>query len=106
MKLLAVMRPRDGVDAQRECAPHAESELRALWELYRGGTVREMYSPGSPGAVLVLEADSVHTARQALAQLPLVANEIMTLELIELHSFAAFQMLFRNSSQPPTEAIG
>ena len=100
------MRPRDGVDAHRKIAPHAESELRALWELYRGGTVREMYSPGSPGAVLVLEADSVDTAQQLLAQLPLVANEIMTFELIELHSFAAFQMLFRDSSQQLTEGIG
>ncbi len=100
------MRPRDGVDAHREIAPHAESELRALWELYRSGTVREMYSPGNPGAVLVLEADSVDTAQQLLAQLPLMANEIMTLELIELRSFAAFQMLFRDSLQRPTEGIG
>ncbi len=99
------MRPRDGVDAHRAIAPHAESELRALWELYRGGTVREMYSPGSPGAVLVLEADSVDAAQQVLAQLPLVANEIMTLELIGLQSFAAFQMLFRDSSQQLTEGI-
>ena len=100
------MRPRDGVDAQREIAPHAASELRALWELYRGGIVREMYSPGGPGAVLVLEAGSVGAAQQVLAGLPLMANEVMTLELIELHPFAAFQMLFRDASQPPTDGIG
>ena len=33
-----------------------------------------------------------------------MANEIMTLELIELHPFAAFQMLFRDSSQPRLKA--
>lgn len=106
MKLLAVMRPRGGVDGQREIARYAESELSALWDLYRGGVVREMYSPGGPGAVLVLEADSVDTAQQVLGQLPLLANEIMTLELTELHAFAAFQMLFRDSSPPATEGVG
>jgi hypothetical protein len=100
------MRPRDGIDAQRAIAPHAESELHALWDLYRDGTVREMYSPGSPGAVLLLEADSVDAAQGVLARLPLIANEIMALELIELHPFAAFQMLFRDSSQPPSEGTG
>jgi len=100
------MRPRDGVDAQGEIAPHAESELRALWELYRDGAVREMYSPGSPGAVLIVESDSVVTAQRVLAQLPLIANEIMTLELIELHPFAAFQVLFRHSAQPPSGGTG
>ena len=95
MKLLAIMRPRDGIDIQAEVARHAVSELGELWKLYRGGTVREMYSPGGPGAVLVLEADSVEAARDALSQLPLLAHEVMGLELIELRPFAALQMLFR-----------
>jgi hypothetical protein len=60
-----------------------------------GGTVRGMYSPGGPGAVLVLEADSARAAQGALSQLPLLTNEVMMLELIELRPFAAMQMLFR-----------
>jgi hypothetical protein len=95
VKLLAIMRPRDGIDVQREVAQHAASELGELWKLYRSGTLREMYSPGGPGAVLVLEADSVEAAQGALSQLPLLANEVMALELIELRPFAALQMLFR-----------
>ena len=95
MKLLAIMRPRDGVDVQREVARHAASELGELWKLYRGGTVREMYAPAGPGAVLVLEADSVEAAQEALSQLPLLVNEVMALELIELRPFTALQMLFR-----------
>jgi hypothetical protein len=91
------MRPHDGVDVQQEVARHAEAELRELWTLYRVGGVREMYSPGGPGAVLVLEADSVEAAKQAVSRLPLLANEIMTLELIELRPFTALQMLFRES---------
>ena len=98
MKLLAIMRPREDVDARREVAQHARAELRALWDLYRGGLVREMYSPGTPGAVLVLEAGSVQEAERALSELPLLAERIMSLELIELRPFGAIEMLFGDDS--------
>jgi len=100
LKLLAIMRPRDGVDVQQEIARHAAAELGELWTLYRVGGVREMYSPAGPGAVLVLEAESVEAAHQAVSRLPLLVNEIMTVELIELRPFTAFQMLFREPPEP------
>jgi hypothetical protein len=43
-----------------------------LWQLYRDGVVREMYSPGRPGAVLVLEATNTE-AESAVTGLPLAA---------------------------------
>ena len=99
MKLLAIMRPRDGVDVRAEVARHADTELRALWQLYRDGVVREMYSPAGPGAILVLEAGSVEAAEHELSTLPLVAEEVMSLEVVELRPFAALQMLFSDSPQ-------
>jgi hypothetical protein len=39
------MRPSDGLDVRVEVARHADAELRALWQLYRDGVVREMYCP-------------------------------------------------------------
>jgi len=89
------MRPREGINVQPEVARHAAAELGELWTLYRDGTVREMYAPEGPGAVLVLEADSPEAAQDALSVLPLLRNEVMTLELIELRPFVAMQMLFR-----------
>jgi hypothetical protein len=53
------MRPRDRVDVRADVARHADAEVRALWQLYRDGVVREMYSPAGPGAILVLEAESL-----------------------------------------------
>jgi hypothetical protein len=99
MKLLAIIRPRDGVDVRTGVARHAEAELEALWGLYREGFVREMYSPGGPGALLVIEASSVEEGHRVLSPLPLVANEIVAIELIELRPFSALQMLF--SAEPP-----
>jgi len=94
MKLLAVGRPADGVDAQAAIAAHARDELRALWSLYASGSVREMYSPARPGAVLVLEVASIDDARTALSELPLVANRIIEFELTELRPFTALGSLF------------
>jgi len=104
MKMLAVGRLRDGADAH-EIARYAREEMRALWQLYRGGVVREMYSPGRPGAVLVLEAASLQQAEAALADLPLVSAELIVFEFIELHPFGAFEVLFADG-QPLARPAG
>ena len=94
MKILAVLRPGDGGDVRAAIAARAQEELGVLWNQYREGLVREMYSPGGPGAVLIVEAGSRDSAQSALGELPLLTDNVMTLELIELHPFAAFEMLF------------
>ena len=98
MKLLAIMRPRPGTDIAESVARHAEAELRKAWELYRAGVVRELYAPAGPGAVLILEATSADEGREALSQLPLLANGIVELELIELRPFTALQTLFASAA--------
>jgi hypothetical protein len=97
VKLLAIGRPRPGIEARSAIAPHARAELRALWALYREGFVREAHSPGGPGAVLIIDARSVKTARETLDELPLVANEVVDFELIELRPFTAFEQLFSDA---------
>ncbi len=94
MKLLALVRPPEGVDVRDAVTSRAREELRALWEFYRDGLVREMYLPGGPGAVLVVEAESKLDAADRLRQLPLLAECVMELELIELEPFHVLEMLF------------
>jgi hypothetical protein len=101
VKVLAIMRPRDGVDVRPAVARHAAAELRALWDRYRQGLVREMYSPGGPGAVLVLETSSLDEAERELSQLPLLADSVMSLELIELRPFGAIEILFGDHYEQP-----
>jgi len=93
MRVLAIGRPRDGAGPD-DIARYAREEMRALWQLYRDGVVREMYSPGRPGAVLVLETVARQEAEAALACLPLVTGGLIGFELIELHPFSAFEVLF------------
>jgi hypothetical protein len=99
MNLLAIGRPPEGADV-REIGRHAREETRALWQLYHDGVVREMYSPGRPGAVLTLEAASAEDAEAALAGLPLAAAGLIVFELIELHPFSALEVLFADQSPP------
>lgn len=99
MKALAVGRPTNAEDARRAIAPFARAELEALWRLYASGTVREMYSPGGPGAVLVLDTESLDSAHEALAVLRLVANGIIRFELTLLLPFTAFATLFGETRQ-------
>ncbi len=94
MKLLAIGRPQPGVETRTAIARHAADELGMLWAFYRDGFVREVHSPGGPGAVLILEASSVEAAEERLAALPLVGNDIIEFELIELRPFTAFERLF------------
>jgi hypothetical protein len=99
MKLLAIGRPREGAEL-REIAGLARDEMRVLWQLYHDGVVREMYSPGRPGAVLVLETAARPEAEAALASLPLAAGGIIDFELIELRPFSAFEVLFADQPRP------
>jgi hypothetical protein len=99
MKLLAIMRPGERGDLGAAIAACAQKELGVLWTQYREGLVREIYSPGGPGAVLIVEAGSRDSAHSALGELPLLADKIMSVELIELHPFTAFEMLFSQESQ-------
>jgi hypothetical protein len=97
MRLLAILRSPDGIegrDLRDALMSHAKQEMLALWDLYRSGFIREMYSPGGPGAILVLEAESFDDATGRLGELPLIANQIMHLELMEMHPFTALQLLF------------
>jgi hypothetical protein len=99
VKLLAIGRPRDGADG-REIGRYARAEMAALWQLYRDGVVREMYSPGRPGAVLVLEAAGPQEAGAVVAGLPLAANGLIAFDVIELHPFSAFEVLFAGQQRP------
>jgi hypothetical protein len=69
MRVLAIGRPRPGVDARTAIARHARDELRDRWALHRDGPVREMFSPGGPGIVLILEAASLEASNGALSEL-------------------------------------
>jgi hypothetical protein len=64
---------------------HLGDEAAALSSLRRSGVLVEAYSPGGPGAVLVLEAANADGARGVADGLPLRRAGLIDIEAFELH---------------------
>jgi hypothetical protein len=98
MKILAIEKQIRG-SVQIDCEPFLKAEARRVWELYLQGVIREIYFRQDwPGAVLVLECDSMDHARKAIASLPLMKENLIDFEIIPLHPYPGFARLF--SAQP------
>ena len=88
MKVLVLPKPRP--DAPREALmSHAADEIRAVWQLYTQGIVREFYTRANePGrVVLVLEAASAEAAQEALGTLPFAQLHLIDFDIIPLAPF-------------------
>jgi muconolactone delta-isomerase len=84
MKFLAVCRPRTDAPMDRFAAlvPDEAEDLRRL---KAQGILLEAWSPGGPGAVLIIEAPSASEAEGILDGLPLGVAGLIDVELTPLH---------------------
>ncbi|MGD0678462.1 MAG: dimeric alpha+beta barrel [Polyangiaceae bacterium] len=95
MKVLALIDVARGADIGMVRA-RIEEELRASWELYKTGVLREVYATATPTRVVfVLEAGSVAEAHSHLSEMPLVKAGLLAIELIELKAFTNWSLLFK-----------
>jgi muconolactone delta-isomerase len=81
--VLVICRPAKDADAS-EFARHIPDEAAALRQLKEAGTLVQAWSPGGPGAVLLLDVPDSIAAAQVAAQLPLAASGLITTEIIPL----------------------
>jgi hypothetical protein len=97
MKILALEKPIPGVP-DTAFVPHLRAEALRAWELHQAGVVRELYFRTDwPGAVLVLESESVAAAEAALATLPLVEQGLIRFDLVPLRAYPGFARLFEKA---------
>jgi hypothetical protein len=87
MRILVICRPAPGVDPKAQIMPLAGAELAALRDQRERGPLREAYSPGGPGAILIYEG-SREEVEAALAALPMAQAGVIEATLTELHPFA------------------
>jgi hypothetical protein len=101
MKILVMPKPIEGV-SREELLQHSVEETQAVWQLYAQGICREFYTRANEAGrvVLMLESESVETAREALATLPFVKLHLIDFDLIPLAPFNGLARLF----QAPTQA--
>ena len=96
MRILVLPKPVEGV-TREAMMPHADAEIRAVWDLYAQGIARELYERrDEPGRVLMmLESPSVEAARDALATLPFARLRLIDFDLIPLGPFHGLARLFQ-----------
>lgn len=84
MMILVICRPAPGADPA-EFGQRLPDELAALRRLKADGVLSKAWSPGRPGAVLMLEVPGIPEATELAARLPLATAGLITSEIIPLH---------------------
>ena len=84
MQFLVICRPAPGGDPD-EFSRLVPFETEAMREQKARGTLTSAWSPGHPGAVLMLEVADAEAAAGILAGFPLVEAGLITTEVIPLH---------------------
>ena len=84
MLILVICRPAEGAD-QAEFRRLVPAETAALRDLKGSRVLTGAWSPGRPGAVLMLDAPDEAEAARLMAGLPLVQAGLISTEIIPLH---------------------
>jgi len=84
MRVLVICRPAPGGD-RAEFGRLVPGETAALRDLKARGILTEAWSPGRPGAVLVLDVADEPEAARLVAEFPLVQAGLITTEFIPLN---------------------
>ncbi len=84
MQFLVICRPASGGD-QDEFERLVPAETAALRDLKANGTLTQAWSPGRPGAVLMLDVPDADQAARVVGAFPLVQAALITTEIIPLH---------------------
>jgi hypothetical protein len=84
MQFLVICHPAPGGDPG-QFTRLVPFETEVLREQKAKGTLTGAWSPGRPGAVLMLEAADAEAAAAILADFPLVEAALITTEIIPLH---------------------
>jgi len=84
MLVLVICRPAPDA-AQARFGQLLAEELTALRRLKASSALTQAWSPGRPGAVLILDVPDLPEATRLAAALPLAAAGLITTEIIPLH---------------------
>jgi len=84
VQFLVICRPTAGGDPD-QFSRLVPLETEAMREQKARGTLTGAWSPGHPGAVLMLEVADTEAAGQVLAGFPLVEAGLIMTEVIPLH---------------------
>jgi muconolactone delta-isomerase len=73
-------------------------ESRRIYELYKQNKIREIYfAQPQHTAVIIFEVDDIAEARNLISSFPLVKNQVIDFDLMELKPYNGFDRLIQES---------
>lgn len=95
MKILAIEKEVPGVDWSTVNKDIMAQEAREVYTMYLSGVLREHYFNEEKCAVLVLECENKAEAQELLATLPLVQQNLITFQLMELLPYTGYDRIMK-----------
>lgn len=99
MKILAIEKEVPGVNWSSVSKELLVQEARDVYKMYLAEQLREHYFNEEKCAILVLECDSRTQAQELLRKLPLVENNLITFEIMELHPYTGYDRIIQAIEQ-------
>jgi muconolactone delta-isomerase len=91
MQFLSVSRRRTEAFADEQFAAMVADEVQQARTLYAEGLIRQIWHRADvAGACILLEADTLESARSVLNRLPMVASGMLEVTVIPLKPYAGF----------------
>ncbi|HAF29408.1 MAG TPA: hypothetical protein DCG75_10215 [Bacteroidales bacterium] len=99
MKILAIEKEKPGLTSD-DFKPYSTNEAKMVWKLYENGVIREIYfGKEKHNAHIIMESENLETAKQILAELPLVKNNLIEFEFTTLIAYTGFSRLFTKTEE-------
>lgn len=96
MKILAIEKEISEINWNAVSKELMAHEASAVYKMYLSGQLREHYFNEEDFAVLVLECKNKSQAQELLNELPLVKNNLIAFELMELHPYTGYERIISN----------
>ena len=95
MKILAIEKEVPGVDWNAVSKEVMAEEATHIYKMYLSEQLREHYFNDEKCAVLILECNCKNEAIEILEHLPMVKNNLITFEVMELHPYTGYDRIIK-----------
>ena len=90
MKFFVIAKRKEDID-KVEISKHLEEEAKIAIQLFREEFIRELYSiKGGKGACMIIEASDEDEITKKLNVLPLVKNNYLDIDILEVKPYRGF----------------
>jgi muconolactone delta-isomerase len=90
MKFFVIAKRKEDIDKE-EISKHLEEEAKIAIQLFREEFIRELYSiKGGKGACMIVEASDEDEITKKLNVLPLVKNNYLDIDILEVKPYRGF----------------